>query len=78
MNSLKLKNINCLQGKKYFSNYNLREVTTEDSIIAVNIKYLEFSLKKDGEIIIVNSSKPGYIRESQNHIKGLKEDILDL
>ena len=78
MNSLKIKNIKGLQRKEYFSNCNLRRVSTEGRLIAVNMKYLAFSFKKAGEIIIVNSSKPGFIKDIQPHIKGIKENILDL
>ena len=78
MNSFKIKNIKGLQRKEYFSNCNLSRVSTEGRLIAVNEKYFAFSLKKAGDIIIVDSSKPGYIKDIQPHIKGINENILDL
>ena len=78
MNSLKIKNIKCLQKKDYFSNCDLSKVPTEGRLIAINKKYLAFSSNNPGEIVIADSSKPGYINENKPNIKGIKENILDL
>ena len=78
MNSLEIEKIKGLEKKEYYTNCDLSKVSTEGRLIAVNKKYLAFSWKKIGEIKILNSSKPGYIKEIQPHIKGIKENIFDL
>ena len=77
MNSIKKLKIKELKENKYYSNCELSKTKTEGRLIAVNKKYLAFSLKNPGEIKIVDTSNQN-IKQNQPYIKGIEELILDL
>ena len=78
MNSYRYKSINSVTKNEFFSNCDLNKNTTDGRLIAVNRKYLAFSCKNIGQIIIVNSGIPTKIDENNPRIKGVKSNILDL
>ena len=72
-----LPKINSFEVREHFSNCELNTVSTEGRLIAVNGKFLAMSWKNDGEIVIVDSSKPLSLKNYLPNIKGLS-NIVDL
>ena len=56
----------------------MSRISTEGRLLAVNKKFLAFSYKNNGEIIIVDSSKPSKINDNQLCIRINKEIIKDI
>ena len=69
MNSSKIKNIIGFEKNDYFTNCEMSRISKEGLLLAVNKKFLAFSYKNNGEIIIFDSSKPSKINDNQPRIR---------
>ena len=74
----KFKNALGSEKKEKFTNCLVTTVSTEGRLIAVNCNFLAMSLSNQGEIIVVDSSKPTSIHPNQPRIKGHRAYSLDL
>ena len=64
--------------KELFTNTSVTSVSTEGRYLAVNGNFLAMAWSNQGEIVVVDASKPFSIRPDQPRFKGHRANILDL
>ena len=64
--------------KELFTNTSVTSVSTEGRYLAVNGNFLAMAWSNQGEIVVVDASKPFSIRPDQPRFKGHRANLLDL
>ena len=64
--------------KEIFTSCSVSTVSTEGRLIAVNSNFLAMAWSNEGEIVVVDSSKPFRLKSDQPRIKGHRSNILDI